>query len=79
MLNETKYRVPKQTPPENKILWIINGLEQKVKKLERINKELLEACKEALKDFELLKEYIPRHRNTITQLKQTIAKAEEAT
>jgi len=76
MLNETKYRVPKQTPPENKILWIINGLEQKVKKLERINKELLEACKEAKKTLAKLS-MEGKYADGYIYLIQAIAKAEE--
>ena len=45
MLNEKKYKVPNKTTPENQMLFIINGLEQKVKNLESINKELLESLK----------------------------------
>ena len=38
--------------------------------------ELLEACKESLKDLKWLKHYIPRHRKIIAQLEQAIAKSE---
>ena len=38
--------------------------------------ELLEACKEALKDLKFLKGYIPRHRKIIAQLERVIAKSE---
>lgn len=36
--------------------------------------ELLEACKEALIDLQFLKDYIPKHSNSIKRLKEAIAK-----
>ena len=42
-----------------------------------VDKELLEACKEALETLEFIKDYEPRPRNATNRLRQVITKAEE--
>lgn len=39
MLNDKKYRVPKNTSEDNKILWIVNSLECKLKIIKNILRE----------------------------------------
>ena len=45
MLNDKRYRIPTKTTPENQMLFIVNGLEQKVKRYEEalieIRKQLI--------------------------------------
>lgn len=77
MLNDKRYKVPTKTSPDNQILFIINGLEQKVKQKDKINKEFLEVCKEVidLGYHLLIKNSDGKY--CINKLQKVISKAEE--